>query len=226
VGTDPQHRPTVDAEPWDTACVTGVRRSATLLLGTVAALGAGGPALAAERVVQIGRDGVRPQVLQLAPGDTVRFVNDDPTFAYRAQSTGGPWRFDSGPTRLLEGDFVVPAALVQRGAYTYRVAQDDPFQGSVVVAGGGAATPAASPTAAAVPASPAPGAVAASPPAVPSTASPAAAPAVAGPLAGPPRSRGLGLAVAVAAVLVAGAASLLLRLLLGLPVLSDRPARL
>ncbi|MDP9466989.1 MAG: hypothetical protein M3P31_07155, partial [Actinomycetota bacterium] len=91
----------------------GVRRRATLLLAVTGALGGAGPALAEERVVQIGRDGVRPQVLRLAPGDTVRFVNEDPTFAYRAQSTGGPWRFDSGPTTLLDDAFVVPAALTR-----------------------------------------------------------------------------------------------------------------
>ena len=195
--------------------MTGVRRSATMLLAVVAALAGPGPALAEERVVQIMRDGVSPQVLRVEPGDTVRFVNEDPTFAYRAQSTGGPWRFDSGPTTLLEDDFAVPSALTGSGTYTYRVAQDAPFTGSVVV-GGGAVPPtpvpptAVPPTAAAGPATPAP----------------VAAPAVPGPLAGPPSSRALGLAVTVAAVLLVGVTSLLLRLLLALPVLSDRSARL
>jgi hypothetical protein len=53
-----------------------------------------------------------------------------------------------------------------------------------------------------------------------------AAPAVPGPLAGSRSDRALGLAVTVAAVLLVGVTSLLLRLLLVLPVLSDRPARL
>jgi hypothetical protein len=53
-----------------------------------------------------------------------------------------------------------------------------------------------------------------------------AAPTVRGPLAGAPSERALGLAVAVAVVLLGGVASLLLRLLLALPVLSDPPARL
>jgi hypothetical protein len=172
-------------------------------------------------VVQIGRDGVRPQVLQVQPGDTVRFVNQDPTFGYRAQSTGGPWRFDSGPTALLEGDFVVPSVLTSPGTYAYRVAQDAPFAGTVVVGGGTpsavpSAVPAAVPTA---PPVPAPSAASATPAAV-------AAPAVPGPLPGARSSRALGLAVAVAVVLLAGVASLLLRLLLALPVLSDRTARL
>ncbi len=149
---------------------------------------AGGPAAADERVVQISRDGVQPQLLQVEPGDTVRFVNEDPTFAYRAQSTGGPWAFDSGPTALLEGDFVVPAALTRPGSYGYRVAQDAPFAGTVVVAG---AVPAATPTAAPSPLqppppSPAPGpAVSASP-----SAAAVAGPAVAGPLPGLRRERG------------------------------------
>jgi plastocyanin len=198
--------------------VTGVRRSATLLLGAVAALVVAAPALAEERVVRIGREGVRPQVLQAEPGDTVRFVNDDPTFAYRAQSTGGPWRFDSGPTALLGGDFVVPAPLPGAGTYAYRVAQDAPFAGTVVVGTGAAPTASPSAAAAAVPtAGPAPAAP---------TPAAVAAPAVPGPLPGPPSSRDLGLAVAVAAVLIAGVASLLLRLLLALPVLSDPGARL
>ena len=206
--------------------MTGVRRSATLLLVVAAAGGLGTPAVAEERVVRIGRDGVRPAVLQAAPGDTVRFVNEDPTFAYRAQSTGGPWRFDSGPTALLEGEYVVPTALTSPGTYAYRVAQDAPFAGSVVVGGAAPTTgPAAGPTTG--PAA-GPSAVPTAPtaPAPSLTPAPAAAPAVPGPLPGPRSSRALGLAVAVAVVLLVGAASLLLRLLLALPVLSDGPARL
>ena len=199
--------------------MTRVRRSATLLLVLAAALGAAAPALAEERVVRIAREGVSPKVLEVEPGDTVRFVNEDPTFAYRAQSTGGPWRFDSGPTTLLEDDFVVPSALTRPGTYTYRVAQDPPFAGSVVVAGGAPPTAAPPPTRAAVPPT------AAAAPAT-STPAPVAAPAVPGPLAGPRSDRALGLAVAVAAVLLVGVASLLLRLLLALPVLSDGPDRL
>lgn len=202
--------------------MTGVRRTATLLLAVTGALTVGGPVSAAERVVQIGPEGVRPAVLLVAPGDTVRFVNADPTFAYRAQSTGGPWRFDSGPTRLLEGDFVVPAALTRPGTYGYRVAQDAPFTGSVVVAPTAAGLTGVPPTPAvptAVPGAAVP--LAAAPP-----PAPVAAPAVPGPLPGPSSDRALGLAVTVAAVLLLGVASLLLRLLLALPVLSDRPARL
>ncbi len=217
--------------------MTRGRRSATLLLAVAGALAAGPPAVAVERVVQVGRGGVQPQVLQAAPGDTVRFVNDDPTFAYRAQSTGGPWRFDSGPTALLEGDFVVPAALTAPGTYAYRVAQDAPFSGSVVVVGGGASPAASAGASAGVTAVPT-GAPAGTAPAPPSpepgaggspaaaTPAPVAAPAVPGPLAGARSARALGLALLVAVVLLVGAASLLLRLLLVLPVLSDPPARL
>ena len=201
---------------WDTACVTGVRRSATLLLVVGCLLGAAGPALAEERVVRIGREGVRPQVLQAEPGDVVRFVNDDPTFAYRAQSTGGAWRFDSGPTALLAGDWTVPSPVTAPGTYAYRVAQDPPFAGTVVVAG--AVAPTATPAPAASPG-----------PVVSSTATPVpapvAAPAVPGPLAGRRSDRALGLAVAVAAVLLLGAASLLLRLLLAVPVAARLRAR-
>ena len=204
--------------------MTGVPRGATLLLAVAGALGVAAPVSAAERVVQIGRDGVRPQLLQVAPGDTVRFVNSDPTFAYRARSTGGSWRFDSGPTTLLADDYVVPSTLTRPGTYTYRVAQDLPFHGTVVVGAPPAAAPAPAVTSAPVasapvtsaPVAPAPG------PVVPA---PVAAPAVPGPLPGQRSDRALGLAVAVAGVLLAGTASLLLRLLLALPVLSDRAAR-
>ena len=201
------------------------RNAATVLLVVLAAVGGAGPSSADERVVRIGRDGVQPQVLRVRPGDTVRFVSADPTFAYRAQSTGGPWRFDSGPTALLQGDYVVPGAVTRPGTYTYRVAQDAPYSGSVVVGDGAPASapPAPAPPGTAPPASAAP-AVAPPSPAV------VAAPSVRGPLAGAPNDRALGLAVAVAVVLLGGAASLLLRLLLAVPVpapvLSDPPARL
>jgi plastocyanin len=204
--------------------VTRVRRSATVVLLVAGALAVAVPAGAAERVVQIGRDGVRPQVLQAEPGDTVRFVNDDPTFAYRAQGTGGPWRFDSGPTALLEADFVVPAALTSPGTYRYRVAQDAPFIGSVVVGGGPA--PTAAPASPAVAPSGSPSAAALPPTAAASPRPAVAAPAVRGPLAGPRNDRALGLAVTVGVVLLVGVASLLLRLLLAVPVLSDRAGRL
>jgi plastocyanin len=194
--------------------VTGGRRRATLLLALAlpGAVASPGPALGAQRVVEVGRDGVRPQVLRVEPGDSVRFVNDDPTFAYRAQSTGGAWRFDSGPTALLEGEFVVPDALTRPGTYAYRVAQDAPFQGSVVVAG---ETPDAAPAASPAPSdSGRPGsgapATAAPPPAAPVPS------AVPGPLAGARSTRALGLAVAVAVVLLVGVGSLLVRLLLAL----------
>ena len=103
-----------------------------------------------------------------------------------------------------------------------RGAQGRPTAGPVVVAFA-PAVPDPAPDVAPGPAlDPAPGP--AGPPSAPQV--PAVAPAVPGPLPGRPSDRGLGLALAVAAVLVVGAASLLLRLLLALPVLSDRGARL
>ena len=207
-----------------------------------------GPAGAAERVVTIAPDGVAPSRLEVAPGDTVRFVSQDATFAYRAQSTGGAWSFDSGPTELLDGDYLVPAPLVQPGTYTYRVAQDQPFQGAVVVAGPAdaprpteAAGPAEAPSPAQAPGpaeapssagTPAPGpgapdpAVAAAPtaPASPGGTGPSRSggPAVAGPVPAAGTSRALGLPVALATLLALGTASLLVRLVLAEAARADR----
>jgi plastocyanin len=185
-----------------------------------------GPASGAERVVTITAEGVLPSRLEVAPGDTVRFVSEDATFAYRAQSTGGPWSFDSGPTELLDGDYLVPAALVQPGTYTYRVAQDEPFSGAVVVPG-----PASSPAPAATPApagTSAPAGAAA--PGAPEP-SPTSGRAVAGPVPAAGTSRPLGLPVALATLLLLGTASLLVRLVLAEaaragPALSDPSATL
>jgi hypothetical protein len=194
-----------------------VRGSTTLSLVAAGLLGGGGAALAEERVAQCSRDGVRPQ-LRAEPGETVRLVDRDPTSGDRAWTTAGAWRYDRGPTALLRGD-VVPSALTPPGSCDDRVALDPPPAASVVVAGGPAAAPAPVPP---VP-SPAP-----DPPGSPSATPtpPVVAPAVPGPLDGRRSDRGLGLAVAVAAVLVVGVASLLVRLLLALPVPSDSGARL
>lgn len=205
---------------------TSSRSGATRLVGRVLAVVAGLapltwlgvlPASAEERVVAITAEGVRPQVLQVRAGDTVRFVNEDRTFAYRAQSTGGAWRFDSGPVRLLTSDFVVPTPLTRPGTYTYRVAQDALYRGSVVLAG----APAPSGSAPAGSWGSAPAAT----PGVQPQASVSPSPAAPGP-SGPSSDRGLAVPTALATLLVAGAASSLLRLLLTETVLSDRPGTL
>ena len=203
------------ARPLTAGPVTGrllTARPGTVLLLSLplATVLAGAPAEAAERVVTVTAEGVQPEVLEVDPGDTVRIVVRDRTFAYRAQSTGGAWRFDSGPVALLRGDFVVPGPVRAPGTYTYRVAQDAPYRGTVVVRGPDGAAPSPAPT-------PSPAAGAQVP--APATAAPAplAAPAVPGVLPGARTSRGLGLPVALATVLLLGAASLLVRLLLALP---------
>ena len=104
----------------------------SFLLGAVAWTAP--PAHAAERVITITAEGVTPKVLTVAAGDTVRFVNEDTSFAYRAVSTSDNWTFDSGPVGLLPGrSFTVPDPIAGAGTYRYQVAQDAPFQGSVVV---------------------------------------------------------------------------------------------
>jgi plastocyanin len=191
------------------------------------------PAAAEELVVTITAEGVRPQVLVAQAGDTVRFVNEDRSFAYRAQSTGGPWRFDSGPTTLLTDDFVVPEPVTRPGTYAYRVAQDPPYRGTVLLGAAPPSAGAASPGPVVPPAAtPAPTVVPPLPPAqtatpsAPSAQSSVGPAAVPGSLPGAPSGRGLGLPTALAAVLVVGAGSLLLRLLLAEPVLSEGPATL
>ena len=180
-----------------------------------------GPASGAERIVTITAEGVLPSRLEVAPGDTVRFVSEDATFAYRAQSTGGPWSFDSGLTELLDGDYLVPAPLVQPGTYTYRVAQDEPFSGAVVVPGrAGPPAPAATPApagASAPAATPAPAGTSAPAGAAASGAPEPSTPsgrAVTGPVPAAGTSRALGLPVALATLLLLGTASLLVRLVL------------
>jgi plastocyanin len=197
------------------------------------------PAAAEELVVTITAEGVRPQVLVAQAGDTVRFVNEDRSFAYRAQSTGGPWRFDSGPTTLLTDDFAVPEPVTRPGTYAFRVAQDPPYRGTVLVGvpapSAGAPSPGAPGPGAASPGPGVPPAATSAPtvppPPVPQTPTPPAQPsvgpaAVPGSLPGEPSGRRLGLPTALAAVLVVGAGSLLLRLLLAEPVLSEGPATL
>ena len=144
--------------------LTSAASALALLLGALlSTVVLAAPAHAAEKVITITADGVSPKVLQVASGDTVKFVAEDRSFAYRAQSTSDNWSFDSGPIELLDGEYVVPDPITESGTYTYRVAQDEPFTGSVVLPAPTSSTrpspataaspkPAASPRAAASPA--------------------------------------------------------------------------
>ena len=82
-----------------------LRRTSTLLLALTALLGslllAAQASQAADKVVTITAEGVDPKVLEVAPGDTVTFVNEDTSFGYRAQATSENWDLDSGPVGLL-----------------------------------------------------------------------------------------------------------------------------
>ncbi len=122
------------------------------------------PASAQERLISITADGVSPKVLTLAAGDTVTFVNDDSSFSYRAQSTSDNWACDSGPVGLLPGrSFSCPDPFTESGTFTYEVAQDEPFRGSIVLPKPGGTSPAATPRASAAPGGPASPAAGASP---------------------------------------------------------------
>ncbi|MEX2290003.1 MAG: hypothetical protein WD794_06715 [Mycobacteriales bacterium] len=146
-----------------------LRRSAAALLAAPALLlgsvGFATPAAAGEKVVTITAEGVTPKVLQVASGDTVRFVNEDTAFGYRAVATSKNWDLDSGPVGLLPGrSYTHPDPVTRAGTYTYRVAEGAAFEGSVVLPASagpgptGGAKPASSPSggAAGGPGSPSP----------------------------------------------------------------------
>jgi plastocyanin len=239
-----------------------------VLAALVGSLLLAAPAHAAERVITITAEGVSPKVLEVEAGDTITFVNEDMSFGYRAVATSDNWDLDSGPVGLLPGRrYTHPEPITEQGVYTYRVAEGEAYEGSVVRPG--PTTPRPSPAA-----SPRPGSTAPSPAAQPAPSptggtgtgegpqigslgplptqeppaqgdapapnialpelpgesagpdpqtapepevGPTTAAAVPGNLAGPPTSRGYGLPAALAAVLAAGVASLLIRLLLAEP---------
>ncbi len=148
---------------------SGTTALGLLLLALLGTAVLANPASAAEKVITITPDGVSPKVLTVAAGDTVKFVTDDRSFAYRAVSTSSNWSFDSGPLGLLDGEYVVPDRITDSGTYTYRVAQDAPFAGSVVLPA--PVRPGASPVAPKPSAAPKPS---------PATSSPAPSPAATG----------------------------------------------
>jgi plastocyanin len=250
---------------------------AALVGSLVGSLLLAAPAHAAERVITITAEGVTPKVLEVAAGDVITFVNEDTSFGYRAVATSDNWDLDSGPVGLLPGrSYTHPDPITEQGVYTYRVAEGEAYEGSVVRPGPTTPSPGASRQPAA---SPKPGSTAPSPAAQPAPSptggtgtgespqigslgplpgqeppaegsapapnialpelpgespgpNPQTAPepetgpttvaAVPGNLAGPPTSRGYGLPAALAAVLAAGVASLLIRLLLAEPAARRR----
>ena len=110
-------------------------RRALALAVAAALLGAPGsgalPAAGEVRDVRLTQDGPEPGRLVVAPGDSVRFVNDD-TFVHRAVSAGPGWALDTGS--LVPGQsHTVPEPLTSPGTYAYRGADLDEFTGSVVV---------------------------------------------------------------------------------------------
>ena len=260
--------------------MTPSTRSHALLVALAAVVASfllAAPASAAERVVTITAEGVTPKVLEVTSGDVITFVNEDTTFGYRAEATSDNWDLDSGPVGLLPGrSYTHPDPITEPGTYTYRVAEGEPYAGSVTLAGPNGVTPAPRPSRAAPkpssgtspPAAPSPAAsptggtgtaappvtggfgsvdplpspadALAPPPAIalpelpaesagplPETApepeADAAGPlAVPGRLGAPEGYRGYGLPAALAAVLAAGVASLLVRLLLAEPAARRR----
>ena len=163
-------------------------RIRTVLLAVLAALAGSlllaAPAAAAEKVVTITADGVTPKVLEVAAGDTVTFVNEDSSFGYRAVATSDNWDLDSGPVGLLPGrSYTHPDPITETGTYTYRVAEGEAYEGSVVLP-----SPSAKPS----PSKPAGTSPKPSPQAPPQSPSPASSPTGGTGTAEPPVPGGLG----------------------------------
>lgn len=176
------------------------------------------PAAAEVRDVRITQDGPAPAALRLAPGDVLRFVNTD-TFVHRVVSSGPGWEFDTGALLPLTR-YAVAAPLRRPGTYAYRGAGLDTFTGVVLVPDASGRVPPAvssgatpSPSPLPVPATTAPVPAGSRVPAVADSRSSARAVGSRG-LVSPPGARRYGLPVALAVVLLAGAGSLLGRLLL------------
>ena len=122
-----------------------LRRPTSLLVVLFALLGSfllAAPAQAAEKVVTITAEGVSPKMLEVAAGDTIRFVNEDTSFGYRAVATSDNWDLDSGPVGLLPGrSYTHPDPITEAGTYTYRVAEGAPHEGSVLLRGANSVAP-------------------------------------------------------------------------------------
>lgn len=91
-------------------------------------------AQAAEVVVVIGPNGLDPQVVEVDPGTTVTWVNQDGS-RHRIRSTGGPVEFDSGN---LDPGASFSATFDLAGSSTYRDERNPEapaFQGTVTVSG-------------------------------------------------------------------------------------------
>ena len=200
---------------------------AALLLGYVVS------ALAVERPVAVTADGLSPGELTISPDDMVVRVNQDPPLRRRATSTSGNGTLDSGLVALGPGQrFPLPQVTQPRAYAVTALRGQEAFDGAVVLPAESAQAAFPGPVPrqgegeAALPPALG-GSDAASSVSVPSlagTAPPPARLAVAGGLPGPGSPRGLGLPAVLAAVLVLGVASLLVRVLLAEPAARRRAA--
>ena len=129
------------------ACVLALLAVLVVAVLVVAPVVLARPAEAADRVITITADGV-PGATTIAPGDTVTFVNGDPTSGrrYTPRSSSGNWTFsaDEQPIDLSPGlgsgeSYTVPDPLTAEGTYTFTVSRADPalqgpvLEGAVVV---------------------------------------------------------------------------------------------
>ncbi|GAC1441816.1 MAG: hypothetical protein NVSMB55_10600 [Mycobacteriales bacterium] len=126
------------------------RLLAPALLGALLALVAlpllaAAPASAGRTVtVSITANGTKPASATAAVGDTVTFVNDDPTFVHQVANKSPNWRFNSQP--LTPGQHYTTPALTTPGTYDYQGVNLDSFVGRVVVPASTAPAAAPAPT--------------------------------------------------------------------------------
>jgi plastocyanin len=105
------------------------------------------PAYAAAKTITIRltANGPVPASVTAAVGDTVQFLNDDPTFVHDVGNKTTNWptprgQFDSGP--MPPGQtYIVPGKLAKAGEYVYEGKSLDSFTGKVVVPGSTATSP-------------------------------------------------------------------------------------
>jgi plastocyanin len=164
--------------------VTKSRAALVLLLALAGVLLGVAPAQAARTVtIELTADGPKPASVTVTAGDTVEFLNTDPTFVHGAQSKSTNWTFDTQP--LPPGARARAGTLSKAGTYTYESTNTlEQFSGRVVVPGTTATAPSPARSAVSTPSRPPASSPAASPGAA--TPAPSASPTGGSGVVGPP----------------------------------------
>ncbi|MBK5307829.1 MAG: hypothetical protein JJD92_14185, partial [Frankiaceae bacterium] len=111
------------------------------------------PAYAARTItISITAEGPKPASTTAAIGDSIVFVNDDPTFIHQVGSGSGPWTAQWTSQPLPPGARYPDAPkLTKPGTYVYQGVNLDDFTGKIVVPAGAGPAPTASRTSAPAP---------------------------------------------------------------------------